>query len=52
MNANELAKTLTLAEGGKKSVDIAQIKEILSKLKKLCKNNADFYKGFNVYLLK
>lgn len=52
MNGNDIAKTLTLAEGGKKNVDIAQIKEVLLKLKKLCKNNADFYKGFNEYLLK
>lgn len=31
-NLNELAKFLTLAEGGKKQVSIAQIKEIMQDL--------------------
>lgn len=39
MNGNKLAKTIAAMEGKKKSVDIAQIKEILKLMKKLFKDN-------------
>lgn len=42
-DVNEFAKELTKAEGGKKQVDIAQIKEILSKIKGMLAPELDLY---------
>ncbi len=44
MNINELAKRITELEGKKKEVNIAQIKEVLVCVQKICKQSqVNFY---------
>lgn len=41
MNMNKLAKQITLIEGGKKNLDIAQVKEVLKIICRLMRHDPE-----------
>lgn len=49
INMNEIAVAVTLAEGKKKSLSIAQVKEVLRCLRGLCQNG-DVWSAVQNYL--